>query len=69
MLNKSIYFMNAREFFYLVSQMRTAQKEYINARSQQNLKRSIVLEREVDEEIRRVKELILAHESREMAAQ
>lgn len=61
--------MTAREFFYLVAQMRTAQKEYFNARSQQNLKRSIVLEREVDEEIRRVKELILAQESREMAAQ
>lgn len=56
--------MNAREFFYLVAQMRTAQKEYINARSQQNLKRSIVLEREVDEEIRRVKELILVQESK-----
>ena len=61
--------MNAREFFYLVAQMRTAQKEYFSDRSQQNLKRSIVLEREVDEEIRRVKELILAHETREMAAQ
>lgn len=61
--------MTAREFFYLVAQMRTAQKEYFSDRSQQNLKRSIVLEREVDEEIRRVKELILAQESREMAAQ
>ena len=61
--------MNAREFFYLVAQMRTAQKEYFSDRSQQNLKRSIVLEREVDEEIRRVKELVLVQESREMAAQ
>ena len=61
--------MTAREFFYLVAQMRTAQKEYFSDRNQQNLKRSIVLEREVDEEIRRVKELILAHETREMAAQ
>ena len=61
--------MNAREFFYLVAQRRTAQKEYFSDRNQQNLKRSIVLEREVDEEIRRVKELILAHETREMAAQ
>lgn len=61
--------MTAREFFYLVAQMRTAQKEYFQNRSQQNLKRSIVLEREVDEEIRRVKELILVQESREMAAQ
>lgn len=61
--------MNAREFFYLVVQMRTAQKEYFSDRNQQNLKRSIVLEREVDEEIRRVKELILVQESREMAAQ
>lgn len=61
--------MNAREFFYLVAQMRTAQKEYFSDRNQQNLKRSIVLEREVDEEIRRVKELILVQESREMAAQ
>ena len=61
--------MTAREFFYLVAQMRTAQKEYFSDRNQQNLKRSIVLEREVDEEIRRVKELILVQESREMAAQ
>lgn len=61
--------MTAREFFYLVAQMRTAQKEYLNARSQQNLKRSIVLEREVDEEIRRVKELILVQEAKVMAAQ
>lgn len=61
--------MNAREFFYLVAQMRTAQKEYFQNRSQQNLKRSIVLEREVDYEIRRVKELILAQEAKEMAAQ
>ena len=61
--------MNAREFFYLVAQMRTAQKEYLKSRCQQNLKRSIVLEQEVDEEIRRVKEIILVQESREMAAQ
>ena len=58
--------MNAREFFYLVAQMRTAQKEYFSDRSQQNLKRSIVLEREVDEEIRRVKELILVQETKEV---
>ena len=58
--------MTAREFFYLVAQMRTAQKEYFSDRNQQNLKRSIVLEREVDEEIRRVKELILVQESKEV---
>lgn len=50
--------MNAREFFYLVARMRTAQKEYFRARSQDNLRRARVLEIEVDNEIHAAKEAI-----------
>lgn len=50
--------MNAREFFYLVANMRSAQKAYFKDRSQLTLKASIVLERQVDEEIERVKSIL-----------
>lgn len=50
--------MNAREFFYLVSQMRSAQKEYFKVRCEQNLRRARALEGEVDREIRRVKDIL-----------
>ena len=46
--------MNAKEFFYLVSDMRKAQKEYFSTRSNSALDKSKKLEREVDAEIRRV---------------
>lgn len=55
--------MNAREFFYLVSNMRSAQKAYFKDRSQLTLKASIVLERQVDEEIARVKSIINENEN------
>lgn len=50
--------MNSREFFYLVSQMRTAQKEYLKVRCEQNLRRARALEGDVDREIRRVKDIL-----------
>lgn len=50
--------MNAREFFYLVSNMRNAQNEYFKTRDQSYLRAARRLEKEVDEEIRRVKELV-----------
>lgn len=50
--------MDARSFFYLVSQMRDAQKEYFSNRSQSTLRYCRALENEVDNEIRRTKEII-----------
>ena len=50
--------MTSREFFYLVAQMRAAQSEYFRTRSQLDLRRARVLENNVDQEIRRVKEII-----------
>lgn len=49
--------MTAREFFYLVSEMRTAQKEYFKSRDQLKLRVCRRLENEVDDEIYRVKAL------------
>lgn len=50
--------MNAREFFYLVSQMRDAQTNYFKTRNQTYLRRARVLETQVDLEIRLTKEII-----------
>lgn len=50
--------MNAREFFYLVSQMRDAQRDYFKTRSQQSLRYARVLENNVDLEIMRVKQIL-----------
>lgn len=49
--------MTAREFFFLVSNMRTAQKSYFQTRDAVHLRAARYLENEVDREIRRVKEL------------
>lgn len=54
--------MNAREFFYLVSQMRQAQRDYFASRAQIDLRRARKLETEVDLEIRRVKDIISQRE-------
>lgn len=51
--------MTAREFFYLVSQMREAQNEYFRERDQRTLRRARALEIEVDKEIARVKAIDL----------
>lgn len=50
--------MNAREFFYLVSNMREAQKNYFATRQQNVLRAARKLENEVDAEIARVKDII-----------
>lgn len=49
--------MNAREFFYLVSEMRRAQREYFKTRDQRKLRACRALENQVDDEIYRVKQL------------
>lgn len=54
--------MNSREFFYLVAQMRDCQREYFRVRSQQLLRRSRILEKQVDDEISRVKEYLYRQE-------
>lgn len=50
--------MTAREFFYLVSNMRRAQQQYFSTRQQEHLRAARRLEGEVDREIRRVKDII-----------
>lgn len=55
--------MNSREFFYLVSNMRQAQRDYFSTRDQQDLRRARWLENEVDDEIWRVKTVIAAMEA------
>lgn len=50
--------MNAREFFDLVCNMRDAQREYFKVRTRQALMKSLDLEKAVDSEIIRVKEII-----------
>lgn len=50
--------MNSREFFYLVAQMRTAQKEYFRTREQLTLRAARKLENEVDKEIERVRGIV-----------
>lgn len=54
--------MTHREFFYLVAQMREAQANYFLDRTQQKLRRCKVLERDVDAEILRVKQIIRERE-------
>jgi len=49
--------MNAKEFFSLVTEMRNAQKTYFRNRTTENLQHSKDLERQVDNEIRRVERL------------
>ena len=50
--------MDAKAFFYLVSQMRTMQKEYFKTRSKSSLEQSKDLEKRVDAEIQRVNKII-----------
>lgn len=49
--------MNAREFFYLVAQMRAAQTAYFKNRDQNVFRAARKLENEVDKEIKRVHEI------------
>lgn len=50
--------MTPKEFFYLVAQMRATQREYFAKRDQVTLRACKVLERQVDDEIHRVKEVL-----------
>lgn len=50
--------MNAREFFYLVSQMRATQNDYFRTRDPQTLRKCRALEGDVDREIKRVKAVL-----------
>lgn len=54
--------MNAREFFFLVSSMRDAQRRYFRNRDQVTLRAAKKLETEVDAEIARVKQIVGAQE-------
>lgn len=49
--------MNAKEFFYLVAQMRDAQNEYFKTRDRRVFMAARKYENMVDLEIRRVKEI------------
>ena len=50
--------MNAKDFFEKVSEMRSAQKAYFRTRTSTDLSRSKALEREIDNEIERVENII-----------
>lgn len=54
--------MTSREFFYLVSQMRQAQKDYFKLRDQHVLRRARLFENQVDAEIARVKVILSEYE-------
>lgn len=49
--------MNAREFFYTVAQMRSAQQEYFKTRDRNVFRACRKLENIVDVEIQRVKQI------------
>ena len=51
--------MNHRDFFYLVANMRSAQKAYFDTRDPKVLRAAIKLEKEVDEEIARVRAIVI----------
>lgn len=55
--------MNAKEFFYLVAEMRSAQKSYFETKDQHVFRAARKLENDVDREIRRVRELLNANPS------
>lgn len=51
--------MNAKEFFYLVAEMREAQKAYFETRDSRVFRACRALENDVDREIRRVREIVV----------
>lgn len=55
--------MTAKEFFYLVAQMREAQKAYFKTRDQNVFRAARKLENDVDKEIRRVRDIVNANPS------
>lgn len=50
--------MDARQFFELVRRMRAYQREYFKHKRRSDLQTSKILERKVDEEIKRVEALL-----------
>ena len=54
--------MDAKSFFYLVSEMRTAQRNYFKTRDRSVFLAARALEDQVDKEIRRVKAAVATNE-------
>lgn len=54
--------MNSREFFYLVAQMRDAQRRYFKTRERAVFTAARALENQVDHEIARVRAILLDQE-------
>ena len=50
--------MNAKEFFYKVSEMRDTQRRYFETRDRATFRAARALENEIDSEIRRVKKIL-----------
>lgn len=50
--------MNAKEFFHLVAEMRSAQKSYFETKDPKVFRAARALENDVDREIRRVHRII-----------
>ena len=57
--------MKARQFFDLVTKMRSAQKEYFKTRTPRALNESKALESQVDAEIKRVQDILKEREPSE----
>ena len=55
---KNTEIMNAKEFFYLVAEMRSAQQAYFETKDRKVFRAARALENEVDREIRRVREIV-----------
>ena len=58
--------MTAKEFFSLVSDMRSKQREYFRTRSSSVLSESKALERRVDDEIRRVRQILTEQQEQKL---
>lgn len=54
--------MDAKSFFYLVSEMRDAQRNYFRTRDRKVFVAARALEDQVDKEIRRVKAVVATNE-------
>lgn len=54
--------MTAKEFFYLVAEMRDTQRRYFESRDKATFKAARALENDVDREIRRVKKVLETEE-------
>lgn len=57
--------MDSKSFFYLVAQMREAQKAYFSTRDKNVFLSARALENDVDREIKRVREIVQKRENQE----